>query len=68
MTALLKMAQYELPVQVDLVSNERLVIGKRRKRGSLETPMFMGETIARCQVQVAMFAMGCFLLIRTRCM
>lgn len=45
-TALLKLAQYELPVQVDWVSNERLIIGKGRKRGSLELPAFMGEIIA----------------------
>ncbi len=45
-TALLKLAQYELPVQVDWVSNERLVIGKGRKRGSLEVPGYMGEIIA----------------------
>ncbi len=45
-TALLKLARYELPVQVDWVSNRRLIIGKGRKSGSLEAPEYMGEIIA----------------------
>ncbi len=45
-TAMLRLPRHQLPIQVLWVSNERLVIGKGRKFGSLEQPMAMGEIIA----------------------
>ncbi|KAB7764454.1 alpha/beta hydrolase family protein [Xanthomonas maliensis] len=45
-TALLRLPRYELPVQISWVSNQRLVLGKGRKLGSLEEPVPMGEIIA----------------------
>lgn len=44
--AMLRLPRYQLPTQVLWVSNDRLVIGKGRKFGSLEQPMAMGEIIA----------------------
>ncbi|MEZ5543742.1 MAG: prolyl oligopeptidase family serine peptidase [Lysobacteraceae bacterium] len=45
-TAMLRLPRYQLPTQVLWVSDERLVIGKGRKFGSLEQPRAMGEIIA----------------------
>lgn len=45
-TAMLRFPRYELASQIAWVSNERLVIAKGRKLGSLEKPRPIGEIIA----------------------
>ncbi len=45
-TAMLRLPRYEMPLDVVWTSNERLVLGKARKFGSLEEPMPTGEIIA----------------------
>ncbi|MFT4196324.1 MAG: prolyl oligopeptidase family serine peptidase [Pseudoxanthomonas sp.] len=45
-TALLRFPRYEMPYQVEWVSDTRLVIGKGRKQGRLEKPRPIGEVIA----------------------
>ncbi|SEL62560.1 Dipeptidyl aminopeptidase/acylaminoacyl peptidase [Pseudoxanthomonas sp. GM95] len=45
-TALLKFPRFEMAYQVEWVSNQRLVIAKGRKVGTLEQPRPMGEIIA----------------------
>lgn len=45
-TAVLKLPRYESPFQVVWVSDQRLVVAKGRKLGSLEKPLPSGEIIA----------------------
>lgn len=45
-TALLRLPRYEMPLTVEWVSNDRLVLSKGRKWGSLEAPVPLGEIIA----------------------
>lgn len=45
-SAMLRFPRYELASQIEWVSNDRLVIAKARKMGSLEKPQATGEIIA----------------------